>query len=169
MMEIPKFHRVRPSTRLVMMAAVAVLLAGCDRVRDKVEDVFAAETPYQVLDAADFLIRQGRYVEAKDKAQRMADNHDSPMRGEFALATSRASALKGDTADALHYLALALQIQVFSTSKVINEPAFHNLQTNVPFLEIITQNASHSAETPPLDSTLMIEADTTDGVIHWAN
>ena len=77
--------------------------------------------------------------EAKDKAAPRTQQADAPMRGQFAMAAARASAFKGDTEDALRYLALAFDSMPLNTDEVMSEPAFRALQTNMRFLQLITQ------------------------------
>jgi hypothetical protein len=125
---------------LATLIASSVFLSGCDQIRSRVAELISPETPAQALEAAEKLIEAGKYQEARNKAQPAADKPESPMRGDFAFTTARASAFTGDTEAALRYLALALQSKSFNSDEVMSEPAFEPLQTNIQFLRIITQS-----------------------------
>ena len=123
-----------------------LLLGGCDQFRSRVAVLIAPEAPAQTLQTIERLIGEGKYLEAKNQAQQVVDKPGGPLRGEFAFAAARASAMKGDTEDALRYLALAFQIKSLNVDEVLAERAFHGLKTNVQFLQIIAQNAPSTSK-----------------------
>ena len=130
---------VKRSLLLSVFTACLFMLSGCDQVRTRLGELISPEPPAQTLQAIDRLIDEGKFQEAKDKAAPRTQQADAPLRGQFAMAAARASALKGDTEDALRYLALAFDSMPLNTDEVMSEPAFRALQTNIRFLQLITQ------------------------------
>ena len=130
---------LKKSVLLTAFVACLFMLSGCDQVRSRLAELISPEPPAQALQAVDRLIDEGKYQEAKDKAVPRTHKADAPLRGEFAFAAARASAFNGDAEDALRYLALAFENLKLNTDEVMSEPAFRALQTNVRFLQVITQ------------------------------
>ncbi len=138
---------VKKAGRLLVLLGCLFMLSACDQVRSRLGELISPEPPAQALQAVDRLIDEGKFQEAKDKAASRTQKADAPLRGQFAMAAARASAFKGDTEDALRYLALAFDSMPLNTVEVMSEPAFRSLQTNIRFLQLITQ-ASAPAQSP---------------------
>ncbi len=138
---------LKRSLLLSAFTACLFMLSGCDQVRTRLGELISPEPPAQALQSVDRLIDEGKFQEAKDKAASRTQKADAPLRGQFAMSAARASAFKGDTEDALRYLALAFDSMPLNTDEVMSEPAFRSLQTNVRFLQLITQ-APAPAQSP---------------------
>ncbi len=138
---------VKKAGRLLVLLGCLSMLSACDQVRTRLGELISPEPPAQALQAVDRLIDEGKFQEAKDKAASRTQKADAPLRGQFAMSAARASAFKGDTEDALRYLALAFDSMPLNTDEVMSEPAFRSLQTNIRFLQLITQ-ASAPAQSP---------------------
>lgn len=135
------FKSVQSLCLVGLVALASPLLTGCEQVRAKVAELIAPQPPAETLQTVNRLIEDGKYQEAKDQAAPRADQADAPMRGEFAFATARASALKGDKDAALRYLALAMQHMELPAEVAMGEPAFVSLRTELGFLQLLTQDS----------------------------
>lgn len=125
--------------RLFIASICALSLSGCDQFRTQMAELIAPQSPEQALQAVHQLIKDGNYGKAKDEAIAHSKEPNAPLRGEFALAAARALALMGQVEAALEQLSIAVSTLDLSPDMAMNDPAFEGMQTDIRFLQIITE------------------------------
>jgi len=113
------------------------MFAGCDELRSKIVDVIQPQTPQQTLLAVDDLIVNGNTKLAISKAEKIAET-SGPLQGQFSWSLARAYALEGDLDKALKNLRTAIDKLNLTPADVLHEKAFESIQTNIRFMETIT-------------------------------
>lgn len=145
---------------------ILTAVSGCDQARTQLADLIAPQSAEQVLADVNQQIKDKKYADARSKAVALAEKPSEPLRGEFAFSAARASAYLGDTDAAMRYLAMAMSAVNLSPDAVMNDPAFEELQTNVQFLQIITQiqqspSAGRATSPPASESAVESSAGST--------
>jgi hypothetical protein len=114
-------------------------LTGCDQIRDNFSSLIKKPSAEETLKNVNSLVDNQEYEKALKTVKSQMGKFDSSFDAEIAFAGARASAFKGDTDNALFYLSQALKVKEVKIDEVMFDPAFAQLQTNVQFLQIITQ------------------------------
>ena len=123
--------------RLFLLISLFGIFAGCDELRSKIVDVIQPQTPQQTLVAVDDLIVNGNTKLAITKAEKIAET-SGPLQGQFSWSLARAYALEGDLDKALKNLRTAIEKLNLTPADVLHEKAFESIQTNIRFMETIT-------------------------------
>ena len=123
--------------RLILLISLFGIFAGCDELRSKIVDVIQPQTPQQTLIAVDDLIVNGNTKLAITKAEKIVET-SGPMQGQFSWSLARAYALEGDLDKALKNLRTAIEKLNLTPADVLHEKAFESIQTNIRFMETIT-------------------------------
>ena len=123
--------------RLFLLISLFGIFAGCDELRSKIVDVIQPQTPQQTLIAVDDLIVNGNTKLAITKAEKIAET-SGPLQGQFSWSLARAYALEGDLDKALKNLRTAIEKLNLTPADVLHEKAFESIQTNIRFMETIT-------------------------------
>ena len=123
--------------RLFLLISLFGIFAGCDELRSKIVDVIQPQTPQQTLIAVDDLIVNGNTKLAITKAEKIVET-SGPMQGQFSWSLARAYALEGDLDKALKNLRTAIEKLNLTPADVLHEKAFESIQTNIRFMETIT-------------------------------
>lgn len=123
--------------RLILLISLFGIFAGCDELRSKIVDVIQPQTPQQTLIAVDDLIVNGNTKLAISKAEKIVET-SGPMQGQFSWSLARAYALEGDLDKALKNLRTAIEKLNLTPADVLHEKAFESIQTNIRFMETIT-------------------------------
>ena len=123
--------------RLFLLISLFGIFAGCDELRSKIVDVIQPQTPQQTLIAVDDLIVNGNTKLAISKAEKIVET-SGPMQGQFSWSLARAYALEGDLDKALKNLRTAIEKLNLTPADVLHEKAFESIQTNIRFMETIT-------------------------------
>ena len=123
--------------RLILLISLFGIFAGCDELRSKIVDVIQPQTPQQTLIAVDDLIVNGNTKLAITKAEKIAET-SGPLQGQFSWSLARAYALEGDLDKALKNLRTAIEKLNLTPADVLHEKAFESIQTNIRFMETIT-------------------------------
>jgi|Laugresbdmm110sn_1035088.scaffolds.fasta_scaffold00157_8 hypothetical protein len=123
--------------RLFLLISLFGMFAGCDELRSKIVDVIQPQTPQQTLLAVDDLIVNGNTKLAISKAEKIAET-SGPLQGQFSWSLARAYALEGDLDKALKNLRTAIDKLNLTPADVLHEKAFESIQTNIRFMETIT-------------------------------
>lgn len=135
--------------RLLLLISLLGLLAGCDDLRTKIVDLIQPETPQQTLVVVDDLIANGKTKLAISKAEKLAET-SGPMQGQFSWSLARAYALEGDLDKALKNLRTAIEKLNLTPADVLHEKAFESVQTNIRFMETITNTSgTQQSSSPP--------------------
>lgn len=128
------------SIKIILVAVITLGLAGCDDLRSKVAELIQSETPQQKLSSVENLIAAGKLASAISKAEKFAEE-PGPLQGQFAWNVARAYALDGDVDRALKYLQIAIEKLGLDPAYVLHENAFASMQTNIRFMQTITNIA----------------------------
>lgn len=126
---------------------MSIFLGGCDQLRSTVANVISPEKPEDALKAAGAHLAEGRYKEAREKAQPHADK-EGPLQPQFSLLVARASAQSGDNEAALRYLGKAIIPLKLTTDVLMADSAFASLHTDIRFLQLVTYQTNE----PPSSS-----------------
>jgi hypothetical protein len=133
----------RLAAAVVAAIAMSISLCGCDQLRSHVSDFISPEKPDEALKSAESYLAEGRYKEAREKAQLHADKV-GPLQPQFALIVAKASAHLGDSEAALKYLSKAVMPLKLTADALMADSAFTSLHTDVRFLQLITFQTTDS-------------------------
>ena len=144
--------------RFSLLITLLGMIAGCDELRTKIVDVIQPETPQQTLVAVNDLIANGKTKLAISKAEKLAET-SGPMQGQFSWSLARAYALDGDLDKALKNLRTAIEKLNLTPADVLHEKAFESIQTNIRFMETITNIAETQKSSSPSSKQVGIQSD----------
>ena len=142
-------NKLLKTIRLFLLITLLGMLAGCDELRTKIVDLIQPETPQQTLVVVDDLIANGKTKLAISKAEKLAET-SGPMQGHFSWSLARAYALEGDLDKSLKNLRTAIDKLNLTPADVLHEKAFESVQTNIRFMETITNiKGTQQSSSPP--------------------
>jgi len=142
-------NKLLKTIRLFLLISLVGMLAGCDDLRTKIVDLIQPETPQQTLVVVEDLIANGKTKLAISKAEKLAET-SGPMQGQFSWSLARAYVLEGDVDKALKNLRTAIDKLNLTPADVLHEKAFESVQTNIRFMEVITNiSGAQQSSTPP--------------------